>query len=42
MRRAAVNAVTRAAEEPSPVLWASVRRTLKSVNRDGEVVVEDG
>ena len=47
MRRAPVNAVTRAAEEPRPVLWASARRTLKSVNflagieRGGAVNEED-
>ena len=33
-----MNAVTRAAEEPRPVLWASWRRTLKLVN----VFVADG
>jgi hypothetical protein len=38
-----VNAVTRAAEEPRPVLWASERRTAKSVKRlegGGLLVVE--
>ena len=33
MRIAPVKAVTRAAEEPSPVLCASWRRTPKSVKR---------
>lgn len=46
MRRAPVKAVTRAAEEPRPVLWASWRRTWKSVkvlvSEVGEGDEEDG
>lgn len=34
--------MTRAADEPRPVLWASVRRTPKSVNRGDDVVVDEG
>lgn len=38
--RAPVKAVTRAAEEPRPVLWASWRRTLKDVKVEVSLGVE--